>query len=540
MSTIPSRSRFAIAAAVLASMTSPIAAWNATEYPPLANEYPLAECSGDCDDAEDCAEGLVCLLRDTGDFTSIPGCSGTAEDTGAGDSIDYCVAPRWDMLDIVGNNGYPASAWPLQECQGDCDSDADCAGHLKCHRRDGQEKITGCIGKGVTGEDYCYNPSLVEAGCIKAKEVPGYKAEGWDYDEKYGDLVHALKAYMHGIIEKSEDEMIPKFIRLGFHDCVGGVCDGCVDLNDPDNKGLREPMEVLSQCQEDFNYEISRSDCWAMATIAASEAAAAKDPNVPADLEYKFTYIGRCDCEDPLAAEIGNGGPHRTLPGPNMHTQEVVDFFYDDFHLAFGSKFTPEQFTVAILGSHAASVANRFNSGFGNIDPTTHMFREDGWVKDAHKYVLSNQYYHSLVDPLWHQQHVDNSEDQKVITDEGEVTNMAAFNVLDRIQWYIDPTMENVIMTGSDIALAVDCKEFLMPDKDGVEGLCLCQFSSEGEIDEELEARIPVGFEKQGNCPSADSTMPSVEKYLERNDLFHYDFAAVIDIMVNNGFVFHE
>ena len=53
MSTIPSRSRFAIAAAVLASMASPtIAAWNDTN--PLTNVYPLAECAGDCDDENDC------------------------------------------------------------------------------------------------------------------------------------------------------------------------------------------------------------------------------------------------------------------------------------------------------------------------------------------------------------------------------------------------------------------------------------------------------------------------------------------------------
>lgn len=261
---------------------------------------------------------MVCLLRDAGTFTDIPGCSGTAVDTAAGDSIDYCVQPRWDMLEVVGNNGHPASAWPLQECQGDCDADIDCAGHLKCHKRDGQELVTGCIGKGITGEDYCYNPYLVESGCKKAKEVPGYNSEGWEYDDKYGTLVQKLNEYMHGLISLSHDELLPKFLRLAFHDCVGGTCDGCVRLDDPDNKGLREPMEALKDCQKDFNYEVSRADCWAMAGIAASEAAAAKDPSIIngtiAPPDYDFTYIGRCDCED--ADDIGDGGPERKMPGP--------------------------------------------------------------------------------------------------------------------------------------------------------------------------------------------------------------------------------
>ena len=265
-------------------------------------------------------EGLVCLLRDAGTFLDIPGCSGVAEDTAAGDSIDYCVKPRWDFLEIVGNNKVPPEAWPLQECQGDCDSDADCDGGLKCFKRDAQEPIVGCYGKGIKGEDYCYNPALVEGGCIKPMDVPGYNADGWDYDETYGQLVQDLRAYMHGKIAASNNELIPKYIRLGFHDCVGGTCDGCVDLKDGDNKGLLGAMESLKDCQKDFNYMVSRADCFAMATIAASEAAAALDPEVPPDLEYKFTYIGRCDCEGPFddeeARAIGNGGPERKMPSP--------------------------------------------------------------------------------------------------------------------------------------------------------------------------------------------------------------------------------
>ena len=325
---------------------------------------------------------MKCLLRDAGTFLDIPGCSGVADDTG-GQSVDYCVTPRWDMLDLAGNNGIPASAFPLQECQGDCDTDSDCDGNLKCFKRDGQEPIVGCYGKGESGEDYCYNPALVEGGCIKAKEVPGYNADGWDYDPTYGQLVQDLRAYMHALIVESDDELIPKFIRLGFHDCVGGICDGCVDLNDGDNKGLLEPMEALKDCSARFKHMVSRADCFAMAAIAASEAAAAKDETTaPADLFYPFTFIGRCDCVD--SDDIGDGGPegkcqarkkytyffflflvpilmyinlHSLLP-PNsdLTTDQVIEFYSNDFEPAIGSKMSIAQFAVASFGSHAAAV----------------------------------------------------------------------------------------------------------------------------------------------------------------------------------------
>jgi hypothetical protein len=441
------------------------------------------------------------------------------------------------MLDEVGNNGYPTSAFPLQECQGDCDHDSDCAGNLKCFKRDAQELVVGCYGKGESSTDYCYNPVLELGGCIKAKEAPGYKAEGWDYDEKYGQLVQDMKAYMHGLIVDSEDEMIPKFLRLGFHDSVGGIMDGCVDLNDGDNKGLLEPMEVLKGCPAHFKHMVSRADCWAMATIAASEAAAAKDPNVPADLEYPYTFIGRCDCVE--ADDIGHPGPKRELPSPDLPTDGVIDYFSDHYGHTIGNKMPIEKYVVVALGSHAASVAHRVNSGFGNIHPETHRLREDGWVKNADDYVLSHEYYVSLADPQWHMQFLPNGEETKVITDEGENKTMADFSVLPRMQWYIDPEGKNVVMTGSDISMFVDFNDFLIEDKDGVPGLVTCLFSDEGEFDVEMEERLPEGAEFVSDtlCPSATQTVPFVHEYIADNHLFHHDFAEVIDIMINNGYV---
>ena len=40
-----------------------------------------------------------------------------------------------------GNNGSPASAFPLGLCEGDCDSDKECAGDLKCFQRSGTQRV---------------------------------------------------------------------------------------------------------------------------------------------------------------------------------------------------------------------------------------------------------------------------------------------------------------------------------------------------------------------------------------------------------------
>jgi hypothetical protein len=52
---------------------------------------------------------------------------------------------RVKILDIVGNNGSPTRAFPLSECQGECDSDNECQGSLVCLQRDAGHSVPGCL-----------------------------------------------------------------------------------------------------------------------------------------------------------------------------------------------------------------------------------------------------------------------------------------------------------------------------------------------------------------------------------------------------------
>jgi hypothetical protein len=52
--------------------------------------------------------------------------------------------------------------YKCKKCQGDCDSDSECEGGLKCFQRDGREEVPGCSGStdhDLSGRDFCYDPN---------------------------------------------------------------------------------------------------------------------------------------------------------------------------------------------------------------------------------------------------------------------------------------------------------------------------------------------------------------------------------------------
>jgi hypothetical protein len=67
-------------------------------------------------------------------------------------------------------------------CQGDCDSDSDCAGGLKCMQRNGNQPVPGCVGSGFVGEDFCYDPN--HANGYYYGTQPGYNGQGMMYGQE--------------------------------------------------------------------------------------------------------------------------------------------------------------------------------------------------------------------------------------------------------------------------------------------------------------------------------------------------------------------
>ena len=120
-----------------------------------ADAFPLKLCQGDCDTDADCEGNLRCFQRIG--VEPIVGCIGKGQNR-----QDYCFEPVDGVLARLGNNGIPENAFPLGMCQGDCDNDSECQGDLVCVQRDGFEKIPYCDGIGTFGSDYCSRLPVLE------------------------------------------------------------------------------------------------------------------------------------------------------------------------------------------------------------------------------------------------------------------------------------------------------------------------------------------------------------------------------------------
>jgi Peroxidase len=130
------------------------------------------------------------------------------------------------------------------------------------------------------------------------------------------------------------DGMLAKFVRLSFHDCVGG-CDGCVDLSNPSNFGLDLPINVLAPIVKQSANFLTTGDVWALAGLVS-----VKQSQVNTSFAFPLQFVGRPHC-----AGRTSKGPNRQLPSAHLTTKGVVDFFQETFG------FSPQQ-SVAILGAH--------------------------------------------------------------------------------------------------------------------------------------------------------------------------------------------
>lgn len=175
------------------------------------------------------------------------------------------------------------------------------------------------------------------------------------------------------LIQANNNRLRPKFVRLGFHDCLGG-CDGCIDLTNPDNNGLlEEPIDALAEVVTAYAREggLTRADIRAMAAMLAAEDAQPRNRGV----SYDFEWYGRATC----SAIDGKGGPDRLMPSPDFTTSGLLHFFSSEFGFSVRE-------TVAIMGAHSIGILTQENSGFHG---------PNGWTNNNN--ILNNRYYNELI-----------------------------------------------------------------------------------------------------------------------------------------------
>ena len=341
---------------------------------------------------------------------------------------------------------------------------------------------------------------------------------GWcgktDSDGHCKHDINYVREQVTKLIQDSERELIPKFLRLGFHDCVGG-CDGCIDMTNPDNQGLQEPIDAIYPIVDKFKASYSRADIWAMATLVSADLAVVDGR--PHGYHFLMRYIGRHDCSG--ADAKGVGGPDITMPTNDLTTHELLAFFAKNFEFDLAE-------TVTVMGVHAVAVAHRENVGFGNIG------KEDGWVYKADDYELNNRYYDMLVGD-------DMSWQIELVHNEGDIPS--------RYQWFQEKKgeTERPIMTNTDMGLARDLSAYMNVDEDGNTGAVSCVFKSEEE-ETNNESGSDSGSggymrertlkSKPDVCPVAHDTVEMMLKYREDNELFLIDFEHVLEKMLKSGY----
>lgn len=122
---------------------------------PSSIYLPLGVCEGDCDDDDDCANGLTCFQRDGGE--AVPGCNG-GESVSIG--TDFCISPSGPIpLDSTTPQS-TSRRWGKGLCEGDCDDDSDCAGDLVCYQRKKHDRAPPqCPNINTNTQiDYCVEP----------------------------------------------------------------------------------------------------------------------------------------------------------------------------------------------------------------------------------------------------------------------------------------------------------------------------------------------------------------------------------------------
>jgi len=219
---------------------------------PSKTELPLGLCSGDCDNSDHCAPGLMCFQREGN--TPVPGCVGD----GVKD-YDYCIDPQnLNPNDLRDYGGNPSSIdLPLGLCSGDCDDSDHCDEGLVCFQREGNTPVPGCVGDGVKDYDYCIDPRSLEPNDLR-----DYGVDPSIFDSPLG--------LCSGDCDTNDDcgPGLMCFQREGNTPVPGCVGDGVKDYDyciDPQNLGPNElrdyganPSVPLGLCSGDCD---TSDDC---------------------------------------------------------------------------------------------------------------------------------------------------------------------------------------------------------------------------------------------------------------------------------------
>lgn len=299
---------------------------------------------------------------------------------------------------------------------------------------------------------------------------------------------------------RGDSKLGPQFIRMSFHDCIGG-CDGCIDLDNHDNAGIEPSINALEPIV--FRHAIdgvTRADIWALSSIVATDIAQRSNSRI----DFTMNWWGRRTCDStgqPCFGPDGNQvecsakkGPHHEFPNNDMHTHELYGFFSDKFGFN-------QRETIVIMGAHTVGVSRVEDF---NIDGP------NGWVLENEIFDIG--YYEELVgsrnpnDPI-----------EVLINDapawQRTIENGTRF-------WTGFPNGVKIIMLNTDMALVRQLDDSNM---DKSIGRVNCTFE-----DSTSTAEVPV-------CPHVEGALQIAAEFFGDNIKWLTEYRDVLDRMLTNG-----
>ncbi len=163
--------------------------------------------------------------------------------------------------------------------------------------------------------------------------------------------VDQVKASLAQLVNSNRQDLVPGFIRLAFHSCIGG-CKGCVDVSLQGHAGLASRIAALNSIYTQVSGFMSKADLFALAGQVAIEQGALRAGGQVA-LPSVFGRTDTTSCAN--------------VNFPDDHGNSTAVFAY------FAKEFPSLTRTdiVALLGTHGSGRVQRANSGFVFPGPTS-------------------------------------------------------------------------------------------------------------------------------------------------------------------------
>jgi Peroxidase len=157
-------------------------------------------------------------------------------------------------------------------------------------------------------------------------------------------VAEAIAAARQDVADLLDGDRAAEMLRLAFHDCVDGTCNGCLDLSNLDNTGLADPIVDLRPIVDKYATFLTRGDVWVLAAYEAIERQQGESDRAQNSIvSFDMAFVGRPSCADP------RNPPSDTLPSAHLNTDGLIRFFADTF--AFDDRET-----AAIMGAHTMYV----------------------------------------------------------------------------------------------------------------------------------------------------------------------------------------